>query len=66
MALTIHIKDEEGELSIIFSTFWQHMNGKRNLNKRRELKPSQPLLQQCDHASKSLSVGHPNGFWADK
>lgn len=31
MALTIHIKDEEGELSIIFSTFWQHMNGKRNL-----------------------------------
>lgn len=65
MSLIIYIKDEERELSIIFSTFWQHMNGKRNLNKKCELKPSQPLLQQCDHASESFSVGHPNGFWAD-
>lgn len=31
MALIINIKDEEREISIIFSTFWQHMNGKRNL-----------------------------------
>lgn len=31
MALTIYIKDEESELSIILSTFWQHMNGKGNL-----------------------------------
>lgn len=62
MALIIFTKDEEREVSIIFSTFWQHMNGKRNLNKKCELKLSQPLLQQCDHASKSFNVGHPNGF----
>lgn len=66
MALISYIKDGERELSIFFSTFWQHMNGKRNLNKKCELKPLQPLLQKCDHASKSFSVGHPNGFWADK
>lgn len=54
MALTIYIKDEESELSIISSTFWQHMSGKGNLHKKCELKPSQPLLQQCDHASVSV------------
>lgn len=56
MALIFYIKDGERELSIIFSTFWQHMNGKRKLNKKCELKPPQPLLQQCDHAFKSFML----------